>query len=128
NYYTKTNLQTGGQASVNWGNVINAPTTVAGYAISNFNFTAPTLNQVISYNGTAFANLTPNHFGSQTLTLANGQLTMTDGSNVTFTGWTRDTLNDLYMPGTQTVTGNKTFSGTLTANGSFVADMGVNAN
>ena len=32
-YYTKTNLQTSGQAQVNWGNVTNTPTTLTGYGI-----------------------------------------------------------------------------------------------
>ena len=35
NYYTKTNLQTSGQASVYWGNITNNPTTIAGYGITD---------------------------------------------------------------------------------------------
>jgi hypothetical protein len=35
NYYTKTNLQTSGQASVHWGNITNNPTTIAGYGITD---------------------------------------------------------------------------------------------
>ena len=35
NVYTKTNLQTSGQASVHWGNITNHPTTISGYGITD---------------------------------------------------------------------------------------------
>jgi hypothetical protein len=35
NVYTKTNLQTSGQAAVHWGNITNTPTTLSGYGITN---------------------------------------------------------------------------------------------
>jgi hypothetical protein len=35
NYYTKTNMQTGGQAQLNFGNLISKPTTLSGYGITD---------------------------------------------------------------------------------------------
>jgi hypothetical protein len=43
NYYTKTNLQTTGQAQVHWGNVTNVPAFLS---------TAPSLSQVLGYGST----------------------------------------------------------------------------
>jgi hypothetical protein len=126
NYYTKTNLQTATQAMVAWGNLTGTPTTLAGYGITDFVFTTPTNGQLLQYNGTKWVNATYT-VTPQTLTLANGQLTISNGNSVTFTGWQRDSVNNVTLAGVQTITGNKTFSGTLTASMAIVAQGGVNA-
>lgn len=101
NYYTKTNLQTSGQASVHWDNITNEPTFLTSYTETDPIFNLHTVKNII--NGTGF--------------LKN------NGSGV----WSWD--NSTYLTGNQTITisGDASGSGT-TAITLTVADDSHNHN
>ncbi len=127
-YYTKTNLQTSGQSSVNWGNLTNTPTTLAEYGITDFTITSPSNNQLLEYNSGHWVNWTPDFpTGTQQLTLSGNILTISGGNSVTFTGWDTDSTNTVRLTGTQSIGGTKTFSGTVTVNNVINANSGINA-
>ncbi len=125
-YYSKTNLQTNGQSSVNWGNITNTPATLVGYDITNFSISSPSNNQLLLYNGSQWVNWTPT-YADQTMSLSGKTLTLTGGNSVTFSGWDNIVANDLLLTTSQTVTGNKTFTGTFLTSGTFNVNDGINS-
>ena len=80
---------TGGSVSVEWDDVSNTPTTVAGYGITDAVTTSG--NQTIGGTKTFSSTITGSITGNAG--------TVTDG---------------VYLSGTQTITGNKTFTGSVT--------------
>ena len=131
-YYTKLNLQTSGGSSVHWGNIINKPTTILGYGISDFSISSPSENQLLKYNdgNGKWENWTPNFtVGNQQLLLEGTILAISGsgGNAVSFAGWDTNNADDFTINTSQTITGNKTFSGTITV-ATINANNGLNAN
>jgi hypothetical protein len=106
--------------------LIDKPTTIAGYGITDFDFTDAATNDLLKFNGTKWVKFSPNYLTSevdssvtneiQTLSLNTDQLTIsgTGGNTVKFTNWDTDWTNDVRVIGDQTIEGNKTFHGTTT--------------
>jgi hypothetical protein len=105
-YYTETDLQTNGFASVHWGNITNRPTTLAGYGITD---AAP-----ISHVGTGGA-------AHETVTLS------TDGfmDHVSYYGLVRDVLRKAKIV-LSTTTWNWDFNLGFNAEGTPTGDTALN--
>jgi uncharacterized protein (TIGR02145 family) len=105
--------------------LVNKPTSISGYGITDFDFTGVTTNDLLKFNGTKWVKFSPNYLitevdGSvtneiQTLTLNSDQLTISGagGNTVTFTNWDKDYTNDVRVIGDQNIDGNKTFIGEI---------------
>ncbi len=131
-YYTKLNLQTSGGSLVHWGNITNTPTSISGYGISDFSISSPTDNQLLKYNAGngKWENWTPNFSaGNQQLSLVGATLSISGsgGNSVSFAGWDTNSADDVTINTTQTITGDKTFSGSITV-ATINANNGLNAN
>ena len=89
NYYTKSNLQTRGEAIILFSNLTNTPTTLEGYGIiDGVNTTGnQTIDGVKTFNSTIQGNITGN------------AATVTNG---------------VYSTGSQRIAGNKEFTGSIT--------------
>jgi len=100
NYYTKTNMQTGGAASLHFNNLTNKPMTVAGYGITDAMTTAHVANGItsglITNWNTAYTNRINTAGGTTplTLTISNNQLSgsiapanSTTSGYLTFADW-----------------------------------------
>ena len=104
--YTKTNLQTSGQASVHWGNLTNTPTILSGYGISD---TMSNFNTACSNGNFVYVSSTP----------SDDQVAVWTGSSLIegSTAFTFDTTGlhialasgnaHLYLKRTNTVTGSR---------------------
>ena len=112
----------GGSIGVDWDDVSNTPTTVAGYGITDAVTTSG--NQTIGGTKTFSSTITGSITGNAG-TVTNGVYTSGDqtiGGTKTFsstitgsiTGNAGTVTNGVYTTGTQTITGNKTFTGSVT--------------